>query len=226
MGSDTRKPITRQIPVRTHGHYLVEAPEGAGPFPLLVGFHGYGETAEDHLRQLAAIPGGEGFLRCAVQGLHLFYARGGRDVVASWMTRLNRELAITDNTAYAGAVVARLKEEFPASERLVFSGFSQGVAMAYRAAAGAGHPCGGLIALAGDVPPEIRAPEVAARLPPVLLGRGEGDAWYTAEKMEQDLATLRAAGVRAEAHVFPGGHEWTEGFRRKCGEFLRDIAAS
>lgn len=41
-----------QLPVQTHGHYLVEGPDPEEPLPLLVGFHGYGETAEAHLEAL------------------------------------------------------------------------------------------------------------------------------------------------------------------------------
>ena len=68
--------------------------------------------------------------------------------------------------------------------------------MAYRAAALVQRPCDGVIALAGDVPPDV-AP-LAASLPRVLLGRGTEDKWYTAEKAAKDLAVLRAAGVTVD----------------------------
>ena len=54
---------------------------------------------------------------------------------------------------------------------LVFLGFSQGVAMAFRGAADEAPRCAGIIALGGDVPPDVRARETS--LPPVLLGRGQ-----------------------------------------------------
>src|SRR4051812_45650840 len=116
---------TRQIATLTHGTYLVQPaarPEGA---PLLVGFHGYGENAALHLKGLSLIPGASRFLLASVQALHPFYNKTG-EVVASWMTRHDRERAIEDNVRYVAAVVARLKQEFPGSERLVFAGFSQG----------------------------------------------------------------------------------------------------
>ena len=71
----------------------------ARPSPLLVGFHGYRENAASHMAMLTRIAGTEGWLIVAVQGLHRFYTKGG-DVVASWMTREDRELAIADNVAY------------------------------------------------------------------------------------------------------------------------------
>ena len=61
----------------------------------------------------------------------------------------DRELAIDDNRAYVRSVVA----QFPAPAQLVFLGFSQGAAMAYRAAAGSNAT--GVIALGGDVPPDV-----------------------------------------------------------------------
>ena len=145
-----------QVPTTVHGHCVVEGPGAeAGPRPLIVGFHGYAETAEAHLEALRGIPGSEGWRRCAVQALHPFYRGKTGDVVASWMTRFNRELAIADNTRYVGEAVSRVKEELPFREPLVYVGFSQGTAMAYRAAAGSGHPSRALLALGGDVPPEL-----------------------------------------------------------------------
>ena len=143
-----------RVPTTVHGHCEVEGPdEDAGPRPLLVGFHGYAETAERHLEALSGIPGIAGWRRCAVQALHPFYRGKTGEVVASWMTRFNRELAIEDNVRYVAEVVTRVRNDFPTREPLVYVGFSQGTAMAYRAAAGAGHRSQALLALGGDVPP-------------------------------------------------------------------------
>jgi predicted esterase len=133
------------------------------------------------------------------------------------MTREDRELAIADNLAYVRSVVDEVMAS-AGSGPVVYVGFSQGVAMAYRAAAFAGVACHGLILLAGDLPPDV-AP-VAAQLPPVLLGRGVEDRWYTADQARADLAALTRAGVDAREHVFEGGHEWHESFLTRAGTFL------
>lgn len=208
----------RALPARVHGHYWVRpARTGNGaPAPLLVGFHGYGENGEGFLKSLEAIPGVDAWHVASVQALHPFYTRAG-EVVAGWMTRFDRELAIADNVAYVQAAVAALREELAPSPVLVFAGFSQGVAMAYRAAAA--EECSGVIALAGDVPPEVDA----ARLPPVLLGQGKADGWYTDAKREEDLRRLAEAGVAVEPCVFDGGHEWSDAFYRAAGRFLDRI---
>jgi predicted esterase len=186
-----------------------------------VGFHGYGENAERHLEELRRIPGAAQCVLCAVQALHAFYNRSG-EVIASWMTRQDRDLCIDDNVRYVGNVVAELRESLAASGPLVYLGFSQGAAMAYRAAAGAGHPCHGLIVLGGDVPPELEQKDLSA-FPSVLLGRGSSEEWYDAAKMEHDVTLLRSKQVDVRPVVFQGGHEWTDEFRSVAGEFLREV---
>ena len=216
-----RRKEERQIATLVHGRYLVEAPAGAEACPLLVGFHGYGETAERHLDELRKIPGASRWVLCAVQGLHPFYNRAG-EVIASWMTRLDREQAILDNVQYVARVVSQVQRDFPVSGHLAYLGFSQGAAMAYRAAASCGHSCQGVVVLGGDVPPEIGQRDLS-HYPPVLLGRGGSEEWYDAAKMEHDVELLRGKGVDVRPLVFPGGHEWTNEFRAAAGQFLQEV---
>lgn len=210
----------RHLASPVHGRYLVEPAGTEAPAGLLVGFHGYGEEAAAHLEQLRRIPGVESWHRVSVQALHRFYTRKG-DVVACWMTRQDRELAIEDNVRYVAAVVEAIRDELGTPARQVFTGFSQGVAMTWRAAAGSGHPCHGVVALAGDVPPEVEPGSLPPALP-VLLGRGTEDTWYTKEKMDADLDTLARHGAEVESCVFRGGHEWGEEFLAAAGAFLAD----
>jgi len=200
----------RTIETTTHGRFLFE---DRGAERLLVGFHGYGEDAAAHLEELEKIPGIERWSVAAVQALHPFYTRSGA-VVASWMTSLDRELAIADNIAW----VRRVLEALPRPKTLVFAGFSQGAAMAARAAAFSAK-ADGLIMLGGDVPPDVDG-----ELPPVLLGRGTRDEWYTDEKFKKDLSFLEAR-TRVTRCVFAGGHEWSDELRAAAGEFLARIGA-
>jgi poly(3-hydroxybutyrate) depolymerase len=133
----------RLVPTTVHGRYLVRPARAEAPAPLLVGFHGYGENASDHLAALERVPGADAWHLVAVQALHPFYKRDG-SVVASWMTKLDREAAIADNVGYVERVVAAVQGELDVTGVVVFAGFSQGVAMAYRAAAAL--PASGLVA--------------------------------------------------------------------------------
>ncbi len=198
-------PDLRTIAVTTHGRYLVEAPAGTGPWPLLLGFHGYAETAGVQLAHLARLDPAGAWLRVSVQGLHRFYTRQ-QDVVASWMTREDRALALADNIAYAEAVRAAVDASYATTGGFVAAGFSQGAAQAYRAGLAGGRACAGILALGGDLPPDVA--ERAAALPPVLIGRGSDDPWYSAEALAADVARLEAAGGRYTVCEFAGGHEW------------------
>jgi predicted esterase len=210
--------IERNIETATHGRYLVESP-GLGA-PLLVGFHGYAELADNEFSRLRNVNGSDLWTVVAVQGLHRFYRGRTQDVVASWMTTQNRELAIADNIAYTSKVIESVAKEYSASPTLVLSGFSQGVAMAYRCATSLDHPVSGVIALAGDAPPELDL-SALSRISSVLLGRGLKDEWYTAEKLARDEERLRSAGVHVETVTFSGGHEWTPEFSAAVSGFLQ-----
>jgi predicted esterase len=203
----------RHVSTPVHGRFLYEPRD---PARLLVGFHGYAENATPNMAELRKVPQAEEWSLAAVQALHPFYIRHDPGIGASWMTAQDRELAIADNIEYIRRVVGSL----PRPNKLVFLGFSQGVAMAFRAAADFGARCDGIIALGGDIPPEITDEHV--KLPPTLLSRGERDEWYTQEKFEQDLRFLRET-TDVTACVFNAAHEWSDDFRKAAGEFLEKI---
>lgn len=209
---------TRIIETPTHGRYLVAEAEHSRA--TLVGFHGYQENAAIHMDVLRQVAADRPITLVSVQGLHRFYTRSN-DVVASWMTKEDREFSIQDNVAYVGRVMSAIAAADALIRPLIYAGFSQGVAMAYRAATEVQRPCEAVIALAGDLPPDV-AP-LAGVLPRVLLGRGTEDKWYTGEKAAADLAVLRSAGVHVTEHVFAGGHVWAPEFISRAGAFLDEL---
>jgi len=206
--------LTRTIATTVHGRYLVRVPQTRPPWPVLVAFHGYAEDAAAGLAAVERIAEASNWLVVAVQALHPFYTKNQR-VVASWMTREDRELAIPDNISYVRSVVDAVVSEFAVTSVTVFSGFSQGVAMAYRAAAHIS--ADGVIALAGDVPADVAPPQ---RLPHVLIGRGLTDEWYSEEKLAADVGRLGELAVSVETILFAGGHQWTDAFAETAGGFL------
>jgi predicted esterase len=218
---DAGRSPARLLATSVHGRFEVElAPPGVCR-NLLVGFHGYGENAERHRAELRRIPGAAQWTLCAVQALHPFYNKTG-EVIASWMTRLDREQAIADNIAYVAGIIEAMRTELGGLDRLVYLGFSQGAAMAYRAAAQSVHPCHGVVVLGGDVPPELADLDLAG-FPTVLLGRGSSEEWYDAAKMERDVDLLRKKAVEVRPFIFAGGHEWTDAFRTEAGRFLDEV---
>lgn len=197
----------QSIPTLTHGRVLIRAARAAASRGVLVGFHGYMENAAIQLKRLEDIPGTATWTLVAIQGLHRFYRGRTQEVVASWMTREDRDLAIADNLAYVAAAL----ELVPHGDgtRIVYAGFSQGVAMAFRAAVCGPAGAAGIVAVGGDVPPELLS-DSSAVFPPVLLLRGARDEWYTAPKHQADVDALVRRHARVQSMTYEGAHEWTE----------------
>jgi predicted esterase len=209
---------SRTVATRTHGRYLVDIPEDSRA--TLVGFHGYQENAAIQFEILKQNAADRRIGLISIQGLHRFYTRANV-VVANWMTKEDRELAIADNVNYVGNVLTAIADEFGVTRPLIYTGFSQGVAMAYRAAALEQRPCDALIVLAGDVPPDV-AP-LAGSLPRILIGRGTEDKWYDTAKAAADLQVLRGAGATVDEYVFEGGHVWAPAFLARAHDFIDEL---
>ena len=202
------------VPATTHGRLLVAESREAGPLRLLAGFHGYAQNADDMMTMLRDIPEAANWTVMSVQALHRFY-RGRSDVtVASWMTRQDRELLIGDNVAYVDAAIAGVAGG-RAMERLVCCGFSQGVAMAFRAGLLGARKADAVLGLGGDVPPELLA-DAAMAFPRVLLARGARDEWYSGARLLADQARLQERGAHVETLTFDGAHEWHADFAARA----------
>lgn len=214
MSADVSEHVIQAV---THGRYLFRPGSGTNA-PLLVGFHGYAETAVVQMQRLQEIPGSDRWALCAIEGLHQFYRLRDDQVVSSWMTRLLRDQAIDDNIAYVDSIVSRLQRRPGVSNTVVYTGFSQGVAMAYRAGL-SGNSGAGIMALAGDVPPEVTPPK-GRKCPALLLGQCRDDEWYTSRKLEDDLGRLDQLGIHVETFRMDCGHEWTTAFSKRCAAFL------
>lgn len=222
---------TLNVDTRTHGRVLVR--EAAGPRAVLVGFHGYMENADIQMDRLLGIPGAERWTLISVQGLHRFYRPAAKvragigdgrapEVVASWMTRQDREAMIADNIEYADRVIGHAA---PTDVPLVTVGFSQGVATAFRCAVRGRRRSQGAVAVGGDVPPELLADERSA-FPPSLLLRGERDDWYTAQKLEADAMALETRGVSVRAITYAAGHAWTAAVATEVGTFVELVCGT
>ena len=225
--------IESVIATQVHGRYLVRPAESS---LVLAGFHGYGESAHTHFARLEHTPGSEQWFLISIQGLHRFYERRTNAVVASWMTSQDRELAIADNIAYIARVLQNAVPAWPEVRGAVFAGFSQGVAMAFRAAVTTRGPAAAatrpwrdrpqchVLAVGGDIPPELSAHDLG-RLSSVLVCRGAEDPWYGRDAYERDVARLTDAGVPVEAVVVPGAHEWSSDVTTRAGNYLTLVRA-
>ena len=211
--------IVHSVPTMTHGRVLVRLPRAAASRGVLVGFHGYMENAAVQMARLEHIPGAEAWTLVAVQALHRFYRGRTEEIAASWMTREDREDAISDNLSYVAAALEATPHDETA--RIVYAGFSQGVPMAYRAAVRGRDRPAAVVAVGGDAPPELLA-DPSAVFPPILLLRGARDVeWYTESKYRADVAALTNRGVALQAAVYDGAHEWNAAVAQAIGAFIR-----
>ncbi len=208
--------LEHSIATTTHGRYLtVPAASYGDNAPLLVGFHGYAEDAETQLLRLRAIPGSDRWHLLSIQGLHRFYQRRTNQVVAGWMTSQDRELAIADNIAYVNACITAVCPSPPA---IVFAGFSQGVAMAFRAAVNA--PANAhVIAVGGDIPPELDCASLR-KISRVLIARGASDELYKNTQFEADQHRLHDSSVAVHSVILNAGHEWSADLVAAAADFL------
>jgi predicted esterase len=209
------------VPVTTHGRVLVDEAVPAAPVRLLVGCHGYAQSADEMMELLRSIPVDAAWTRVSIQALHRFYRGRSEVTVASWMTRQDRDLLIGDNVAYVDAAVARVAAGRPIVQ-LAFCGFSQGVAMAFRAGLLGQRKADAVLSLGGDVPPELFA-DPAVIFPRVLLARGTRDEWYTDRKLRDDEARLLKRGARVSTLTFDGGHEWHADFAVGAAQTLEAL---
>jgi len=204
------------VPVSAHGRYLLRRPSGDAPAPLLAGFHGYGECAEDELERLASIPGLAGWCLCSIEALHHFYNTQGAPG-ACWMTSRDREQRVAENVAYVDTVLAGLFQTCSLEGTLVLHGFSQGAGMACRSAVLGRHRASGVMLLGGDIPPEL---DGLGRVRSVHLARGSRDPIYQEERFRRDASRFVDAGVSCRAVTFRGGHGVNREYLQSAGDFL------
>ena len=197
-----------------HGRVLVEDASSSST-RVLIGCHGYGQNAAIMMKELNRIPGAESWRRVSVQALNRFYTRNDEAIVASWMTREDRDHAIADNVQYLQNVIDRVAAD---ATTIVFLGFSQGASMAARAVARVSPPAAALIVLGGDIPGDVKD-DPSVSFPPTLIGCGRRDMWY-GEKVDADAAFLAARGIAHDVVRFEGGHEFTDEFRAAAGAWL------
>ena len=210
------------VPARAHGRVVVkDAAYDGRRSRLLLAFHGYAQRAESMVEMLEPVPGIERWTIASIQALHPFYGKN-EQVVASWMTREDRELAIAENVDYVDDATVALQRERRA-DVIVCVGFSQGAAMAWRAGVLGRRRADGVVALAGDIPPDLNEAPVE-NFPIALVAGGTKDEWYTDEKMQADLKLLAGKGAPHGSLRFDGGHEWTAEFRAELGKFLGALA--
>lgn len=201
-------PELHPIAVTQTLHYAVAPALGADSVPLVVGLHGWGQTARKMLRDLAPLAA-HGITVAAPQAPHPFYLdMESAKVGFHWLTRFERDRAVADTNEFVAHVIEAVAAAHPVDPaRIYLLGFSQGCSMAWRFCVSGQLRPAGMIACGADLPPDV-----AEKLPglprfPALLVHGREDSIIAPQKMHDARAALTALGVPHEVHEFDGGHE-------------------
>jgi predicted esterase len=221
----SKTPLYRNVSTPTHGRTIVLPAESPSPRGRLIAFHGYAQSAEDMLFALRRAPAIQAHWNiCAVQALHRFYSVRNRDVVASWMTRQDREQAIEDNLQYIHNVLddSALCLESPGNT-LVFLGFSQGAAMAWRVGTRLLGQTRAIAAIGGDLPPDLEPAAFSDWPGTILIARGKKDRIYSQDRAESDIERLRKHKAQAMFQHYEGKHELNPAFTKMITRFLENI---
>jgi phospholipase/carboxylesterase len=208
-------------------------PEGEGPFPAVIAFHGWGASAFDLLGLAPYMADGR-FLMLCPQG-PIEVPLGGGPVGYGWYPISmggarpdddEIESAVRAAATFLDEAVAR----YPIDRRkLVVLGFSQGGVMAYNLSLRQPERFAALVGISTWFPPELAQkvvnPEALAQLP-TLIQHGSADPAIEVTRARQSVETLRALKVPLSYREYDCGHEIPAQGLRDLSNFLMEKVVS
>jgi predicted esterase len=170
--------------------------------------HGYGQLANYFIRNFEVLEA-KHTLIVAPEGLHRFYWEkfSGR-VVASWMTKEDREDDILDYVNYLDLVYAEVLASLKNKKvRIIVLGFSQGTATVCRWIATKKSPVDQLILWAGSLPADVHLEVEAVKNFKIYLVAGNADEFIKEEQIKEYEQLLIEKKLPVEIIRFQGRHE-------------------
>ena len=177
--------------------------------------HGYGELAQGFLANFEPVADASRTI-IAPEALSRFYldgTRGGSHVASSvgatWMTREDRDHEIADQVSYLDTLydVVMAGVALDAAPRVTVLGFSQGVATVCRWLDRGRTRAHRLVCWGGAIPDDVALADGSPiRASALSLVVGSRDVYATPDRVAQQEARLRAAGMPFRTLGFVGGH--------------------
>ncbi len=183
--------------------------------------HGYGQLANYFIRNFEVLES-KNTLIVAPEGLHRFYWEkfSGR-VVASWMTKENREDDIIDYVNYLDLlyqeVLGSLKNK---NVKIIVFGFSQGVATVCRWIANKKSPVHHLVLWAGSLPQDLDFPQDLTTSFKTYFVAGDADEFIKEDQVAAYEQLLHEKKLSIEIIRFQGRHEIHEPTLRELAKRL------
>lgn len=173
---------------------------------VIIACHGYAQLAEYFLKWFEGI-NAEDTVIIAPEGLHRFYWKGfNGKVVASWMTKEDRENDIRDYCTFLDNVI----NEIPLDNAIqcIALGFSQGAATISRWAETTEHRVDHLVLWAGVFPEDVNVQKINFKLStPIHVLFGDDDEFYKNSELEGLRKHLSEKQLNFEFISFQGKHK-------------------
>jgi predicted esterase len=173
-------------------------------------FHGYGQLAEHFIRRFNVLDEERCFV-IAPEGLNKFYLSENGVVGSSWMTKQNRENELHNQRQYFDEIFSQFFADIDLSrKKLVFFGFSQGVATMVRCLMHKKLKIAKLIIWAGEIPKETNSENLDLANVDVQFVIGTKDKYYSEAAVCTHIESFESiTGVKSSLVVFEGTHEVT-----------------
>lgn len=173
---------------------------------VIIACHGYGQLAEYFLKWFEGVEISNTVI-IAPEGLHRFYWQGfNGKVVASWMTKEDRENDIKDYCYFIDSIIKKLSID--SNINLIGFGFSQGAATISRWAEQTQFKVKHLIHWAGVFPEDVPVDSINLKLnTPIEILFGDQDEFYSIQQLDELKVHLSKIGLNYNFTQFVGAHK-------------------
>lgn len=194
-------------------YYDLYVPAGLLPKPLVIALHGYGGDKSSMLKLMRRINETD-FVIAALQGPHQHLVMPTKAKPAlgygfGWLSNFKPEESVALHHRLVRQVMADQTAAGTIDPSRVFLvGFSQACGVNFRFAFT--HPAliRGVVAICGGIPGDWEsAGKYASGAVDVLLVAGEGDEFYTPERIRQNALALERRARSVTVQLFDAGHE-------------------
>lgn len=198
--------IKRTLVVPKTARYFLSSEPDFQFTEVLFVCHGYAQLASGFASEFESLAGSSRLI-VAPEGLHRFYQRGGYDkVVASWMTKEDREDDIRDYISWLDVMAAEVLKYCRPDIKVTVLGFSQGAATVSRWAALGSTQIDHLILWCGFFPPDLKA-ENAPKTKLVTVVTASDDKFIDPASEARQLEDMKSAFATYKHKRFTGQHE-------------------
>lgn len=200
----------RKITVQKTGRYFIEGKVSEHIEQVWFVCHGYAQLANYFLRNFEGLNDGKTLI-VAPEGLHRFYWEGfSGKVVASWMTKEDREDDIKDYVNYLDGVYSEIVPSLKNKNlKISVLGFSQGTATVCRWLTSGKSRADNMILWAGVFPEDLNLDLNKKILDDlnITFVIGDKDQFITEEQAKMEMSKLEKNHLKFNVVRFVGGHE-------------------